>query len=71
MIQGLILEEATFKFSQDGNCLDGNDSFEFLEVNARSSLGIDRDNECFFTIRTKKWSVDNADDFKKIFERIE
>ena len=71
MEQGLILEEAIFKFSQDGNCLDGSDSAEFLEVIAQSSLGIDRDNECFFTLRTKKWSVDSAEEFKTIFERIE
>lgn len=71
MEQGLILEEATFKFSQDTNCLDSQDEFEFLEVIAQSSLGIDRDKECFFTLKTKKWSVENAEDLKKIFERIE
>jgi hypothetical protein len=71
MEQGLILEEAIFKFSQDANCVDDQNEFEFLEITAQSNLGIDRDNECFFTIRTKKWSVENAEDFKKIFERIE
>lgn len=71
MEQGLILEEATFKFSQDGNCLDGTDNYEFLEITAQSSLGIDRDNECFFTLKTKKWSVDSAEDLKNIFNRIE
>lgn len=71
MEQGLILEEAIFKFSQDGNCSDGSDSTEFLEITAQSSLGIDRDNECFFTLRTKKWSVDSVEEFKTIFERIE
>lgn len=71
MEQGLILEEAIFKFSQDANCIDGQDEFEFLEIIAQSSLGIDRDNECFFTLKTEKWSVDSAEEFKKIFERIE
>jgi len=71
MEQGLILEEAIFKFSQDANCLDNQNEFEFLEITAQSSLGIDRDNECFFTLTTEKWSVDNAEDFKKIFDRIE
>ena len=71
MKQGLILEEAIFKFSQDGNCLDGEDYTEELEIITQSSLGIDRDNECFFTLRTKKWSIDSAEDFKEIFNRIE
>jgi hypothetical protein len=71
MEQGLILEEATFKFSQDSNCVDSQNEYEFLEITAQSSLGIDRDNQCFFTLRTRKWSVDNAEDFKKIFDRIE
>ena len=71
MEQGLILEEATFKFSQYANCVDSQNEFEFLEITAQSSLGIDRDNQCFFTLRTRKWSVDNAEDFKKIFDRIE
>lgn len=71
MEQGLILEEAIFKFSQDSNSVDSQNEYEFLEITAESSLGIDRDNECFFTLRTRKWSVDNAEDFKKIFDRIE
>jgi hypothetical protein len=68
--QGLILEEATFRFSQDPNCLDSADEYEFLEVKAQSSLGIDRDGDCFFTISTEKWSVDSVEDFEKIFNRI-
>jgi hypothetical protein len=68
--QGVILEEATFRFSQDPNCLDDQDEYEFLEIKAQSSLGIDRDNECFFTLSTEKWSVDSEEDLKKIFDRI-
>lgn len=68
--QGTLLESATFRFSQDGNCLDENDKYEFLEVEAHSSLGIDRDGDCFFTLRTKKWSVDSVEDLEKLFDRI-
>lgn len=68
--QGLILEEARFRFSQDGNCLSASDDYEFLEVEARSSLGIDRDNDCFFVLKTEKWSVDSIEDLEKIFDRI-
>jgi hypothetical protein len=68
--QGLILEEATFRFSQDAHCLDGNNDYEFLEVKAQSSLGIDRDGGCFFTLSTEQWSFDSEEDLKKIFDRI-
>lgn len=68
--QGTLLEEATFKFSQDANCLSNEDEYEYLEIEAVSSLGIDRDNECFFILKTKKWSVDSAEDLEKLFDRI-
>jgi hypothetical protein len=68
--QGTLLEEASFKFSQDPNCLSGEGEYEFLEVEAVSSIGIDRDQECFFVLRTKKWSVDSVEDLEKLFDRI-
>ena len=68
--QGTLLEEATFKFSQDGNCISGTDEYEFLEVEAVSSLGIDRDDGCFFVLKTEKWSIDSVDDLEKLFKRI-
>jgi hypothetical protein len=58
--QGVILEEASFRFSQ----------YEFLEIEARSSLGIGRDNDCFFVLKTEKWSVDSIEDLEKLFNRI-
>jgi hypothetical protein len=70
MEQGTILEHATFRFSQDGNCLSNEDAYEFLEIEAHSSLGIDRDEDCFFVLKTEKWSFDNAEELEKIFDRI-
>ena len=61
-----LLEEATFKFSQDGNCVDGGD--EFLEIRCDSSLGIDRDKGCFFILKTEQWAVDSADDLQELFK---
>jgi hypothetical protein len=68
--QGTLLEEASFKFSQDPNCISNRDEYEFLEIQAVSSLGIDRDNDCFFVLKTKKWSIDSAEDLEKLFDRI-
>jgi len=65
-----LLEEATFKFSQDGNCVDGGD--EFLEIRCDSSLGIDRDEgkSTFFILKTERWAVDSADELQELFNRI-
>lgn len=68
--QGTLLEEAVFRFSQDGNCLSKSDQYEFLEIEAHSSLGIDRENDCFFVLKTEKWSVDSIEDLEKLFDRI-
>jgi hypothetical protein len=68
--QGIILEEASFKFSQDANCLSDREEYEFLEIEAVSDLGIDRTEGCFFVLKTEKWSVDSAEDLEKLFDRI-
>jgi len=68
--QGTLLEEATFRFSQDANCLSDQDEYEFLEIEAKSSLGIDRDNDCFFILKTDKWSINGIEDLEKLFNRI-
>lgn len=68
--QGTLLEEATFRFSQDANCLTNEDEYEFLEIEAKSSLGIDRDEDCFFILKTDKWSIDSIEDLEKLFDRI-
>ncbi len=68
--QGILLENAAFRFSQDGNCVSGQDDCEFLEIETHSSLGMDRDGDCFFVLKTKKWSVDSAEDLEKLFDRI-
>jgi len=68
--QGVLLERATFEFSQDGNCISGTDDYEFLTIECESSLGIDRDKGCFYVLKTEKWSIDDENDLKKIFDRI-
>ena len=65
-----ILESATFNFSQDGNCVDRAD-IETLEIRCESSLGIDRDEGCFYVLKTEAWSIDSVDDLQKLFDRIQ
>lgn len=69
--QGIILERATFEFSQEANCLSHPDAAEFLTIECESSLGIDRDEDCFYVIKTEKWSIEDEQDLKKLFDRIQ
>jgi hypothetical protein len=68
--QTLILESASFTFSQDGNCVDNID-VETLEIRCESSLGIDRDDGCFYVLKTESWSIDSVDDLQKLFDRVQ
>jgi hypothetical protein len=47
--QGLILEEATFRFSQDSHCLDGNNDYEFKYYNSLNFYTI----VCFLKARSE------------------
>ena len=69
--EGIILERATFEFSQDANCLTSSDEHESLTIECESSLGIDRDEGCFYVLKTEKWSIEDEQDLKKLFDRIQ
>ena len=65
-----MLESATFNFSQEGNCLDESD-IETLEIRCESSLGLDRDEGCFYVLKTEQWSIDGVEELQKLFDRIQ
>ena len=69
--EGIILERATFEFSQDANCLTSSDEHESLTIECESSIGIDRDEDCFYVLKTEKWSINDENDLKKLFDRIQ
>lgn len=66
----VILESAIFTFSQEGNCVDETD-VEVIEIKCESSLGIDRDEGCFYVLKTEQWSLDSVEDLQKLFDRIQ
>ena len=70
-IQEPILERATFEFSQEANGLSHPDASEFLTIECESSLGIDRDEGCFYVLKTEQWSIENEQDLKLLFDRIQ
>lgn len=65
-----MLESATFDFSQEGNCVDAAD-VETLEIRCESSLGLDRDEGCFYILNTRAWSINSVDDLQILFNRIQ
>lgn len=69
--QGILLERATFEFSQDGNCISNSDEGEFLTIECEADLGIDRLEGCFYVLKTEKWSIEDEQDLKKLFDRIQ
>ena len=71
MEQRVLLERATFEFSQEANCLSDRDASESLTIECESSLGIDRDEGCFYVLKTESWSIENEQDLAKLFERIQ
>ena len=70
MENNLNLEEAIFSFSQDGNCISDSDNAEFLEIKCVSDLGIDRNEGCFYILKTEGWSIDNVGELQALFDRI-
>lgn len=71
MEEEVVLERATFEFSQDGNCISDSDAAEFLTIECESDLGIDRSEGCFYVLKTVKWSINDEQDLKKLFDRIQ
>lgn len=62
------LQKMTFEFSQEGNSIDGVP--ELLTIDCESSLGIDNDGGCFYTLKTESWSIDSVNELQNIIERI-
>ena len=71
MEEEVILERATFEFSQEANCLSHRDAAEFLTIECEADLGIDRLGGCFYVLKTEKWSIEDEQDLKKLFDRIQ
>ena len=66
---GVDLETITFTFSQESNCVDGrSDEYEELIIEAKSSIGISRDDGAFFVIKTQQWAIENGEEFQKLID---
>ena len=68
--QGIMLEKASFEFTQDANCISDKDDYESITIEFESSLGIDRDDGGFFVLKTEKWTINDEKDLRFLFDRI-
>jgi|694.fasta_scaffold29594_4 hypothetical protein len=64
------LERMTFLFTQESNCVDGGE-WEMLQVECKSSLGMDYDDGAFFVLTTEKWSVNDSEEIKELLQRVQ
>jgi len=63
------LQRMTFEFAQDGNCI--NNIPEILTIECESSLGIDNDEGCFYTLKTETgWTIDSVEELQVLIDRI-
>ena len=63
------LECCSFTFTQECNCVDEGD-LEELVIRCESSLGIDRDEGCFYVLKTEQWSIGSIEELQELFDRI-
>lgn len=69
-IQKPMLDEAMFKFTQEGNCLDSHGIIEELEIKCQADIGIDGQGSCFYVLKTESWSIDSLKELEELFNRI-
>jgi hypothetical protein len=63
------LQRMTFEFVQEGNCVS--DIPEILTIECESSLGIDNDEGCFYTLKTETgWTIDSVEELQVLIDRI-
>jgi hypothetical protein len=66
------LDNITFSFTQEGNCVDGrSDDYEKIEIQVKSSLGIDFDNGGFFVLKTEQWAINDIEEMTEMLQRVQ
>jgi len=67
-----VLHHITFLFSQEANCVDGSsDDYEEIEIEVKSSLGVDYDNGGFFVLKTKQWAINDINEMTELLQRVQ
>lgn len=64
------VDKVTFEFSQKAHCMS-NDEYEEIQIEIQNDLGRCEDGEFFFVIKTEQFSLNNIDELKDLFHKIE
>ena len=68
----VALEKITFEFTQEENCMSTSMSgTETLTIECMSDMGITDTDGAFFVLKTEQWAINNVDDLKQLFDKIE
>lgn len=66
------LDKVTFEFTQDEHCMSNDmDGVELLTIECTSDLGISNDGVGFFVLKTEQWAINDIDELKLLFDKIE
>lgn len=64
------VEKVTFEFSQEAHCMS-DEQYEQIQIEIQHDLGRCEDGEFFFVIKTEQFSLNNINELKDLFDKIE
>ena len=68
----VMLNKVTFEFTQDEHCMSNDmDGVESLTIECMSDIGISNDSSDFFVLKTEQWAINDIDELKLLFDKIE
>ena len=66
------LNKVTFEFTQDEHCMSNEmGGVESLTIECMSDFGISDDGGGFFVLKTEQWAINDIDELKILFDKIE
>ena len=66
------LDKVTFEFTQEEHCMSyAMGGVESLTIECMSDMGISDTDGGFFVLKTEQWAINDANDLKQLFDKIE
>ena len=66
------LDKITFEFIQKEHCCSNEmGGVESLTIECMSDFGITETDGAFYVLKTEQWAIDDVNDLKKLFDKIE
>jgi len=71
-MEKINLDKITFEFTQEEHCMSNDmGGVESLTIECMSDFGISDSDGGFFVLKTEQWAIDDIDDLKQLFDKIE